>query len=76
MVEYRNECLSCASQSFPCRGKLCELRNVPVYMCDLCGEELVEDEPAYEYGGEMYHDECVLKILEERGIVRKFYINQ
>ena len=76
MIEYRNECLRCASQSFPCRGELCELRNVPVYMCDLCGEEFVEDEPVYEYGGEIYHDDCALRILEKYGVLRKVYINQ
>jgi len=41
---------------YPCRGSSCPNRDVPVYYCDKCGEELEE---VYEVDGEELCEECL-----------------
>lgn len=42
MVEYRNECVGCATDGYPCRGSECPRRRVKVLICDECGKEVSE----------------------------------
>lgn len=41
MIKYTDECCSCG---LPCLGNECNLKNVPHYYCDECGEEFQPDE--------------------------------
>jgi hypothetical protein len=61
MVRYENDCCDCATESYPCRGKACPLRNVPHYYCDKCGKE----EALYEYGDEELCADCLLEKFEK-----------
>ena len=54
-----NECCSCATESYPCRGDLCPLRHVPHLLCDDCGEE----EKLFYYEDEMLCMGCIEKRL-------------
>jgi len=56
MVRYEDQCCGCAVPGYPCRGSSCPNRDVPVYYCDKCGEELEE---VYEVDGEELCEECL-----------------
>lgn len=56
-----DECCSCASGGYPCRGNLCPLRNVPHLLCDDCGEETT----LYYYEDEMLCLDCIKDRLHE-----------
>ena len=53
---YENQCCGCATDGYPCRGRFCPLRNVPVYCCDECGEEIEGD--VYEIDSDDLCEEC------------------
>jgi hypothetical protein len=36
-------CCGCATESYPCRGSLCLLRDVEQIFCDLCGDVILHD---------------------------------
>ena len=61
MIRIENHCCDCAVPGYPCIGSACPNRNVEVYYCDKCGEEL---EDIYEVDGEELCEEC----LKERFI--------
>ena len=56
-VRYENECCGCATESYPCLGSDCPNRNVPYYICDICGND-IEDEEMHEKGGKHYCKNC------------------
>ena len=56
MVRYENHCCDCAVPGYPCSGSSCPNRNVPVYYCDSCGEELEE---IYDVDGEELCEDCL-----------------
>ena len=62
MIRYENRCCDCATESYPCRGSDCNLRNVTVLICDKCGEE---QEELYEYGNNQLCADCVLERLDK-----------
>ena len=64
MVKIENHCCDCAAPGYPCLGSACPNRNVEVYYCDECGEEL--DDDIYDVDGEELCEEC----LKERFIRR------
>lgn len=37
-----NDCVGCATSSYPCLGSECDLRHVMHYVCDKCGDEVEE----------------------------------
>jgi hypothetical protein len=43
-----------------CRGNLCQYKNVPIWICDKCGEEEVD---LYEYEGQELCEECLLQAV-------------
>lgn len=59
MISYENECVGCATESYPCLGAACSNRNVPHFYCDECGEEST----LYEYDGEELCIDCIEKRL-------------
>lgn len=65
MVEYENQCCDCTASGYPCMGKDCRLRNVKVYVCDCCHDEV---DKLFEYDtGEQLCVDCLLgrfKIVE------------
>ncbi len=42
MVKYENQCCDCAASGYPCIGKDCRHRNVKIYVCDCCHDEVDE----------------------------------
>lgn len=41
MITYTDECVDCG---LPCLGSICSLRHTPHYYCDICGDELYQEE--------------------------------
>lgn len=69
-VKIVNECCDCAVPGYPCLGSACPRRNVEVYECDECGEELVED--VYEdEDGKHYCKDCLLKKFKKVFVCEK-----
>ena len=60
MVRYENHCCDCATDGYPCLGRACSRRNVEVYYCDHCGEELDE---IYDVDGEELCEECLKEMF-------------
>lgn len=52
-------CCDCATESYPCQGSSCPNRNVLVYYCDRCKDEI--DGDIYEVDGEELCEDCLLK---------------
>ena len=50
MIKIIDMCCDCAAPGYPCRGAMCSYRQVEVYYCDRCGEEI--DGDIYEVDGE------------------------
>lgn len=61
-VRIENHCCDCASGSYPCLGSSCPNRNVEVYYCDRCGEQL---EDVYDVDGEDLCEECLKKMFRK-----------
>lgn len=59
MLKYENRCCGCAAPGYPCMGSSCPNRNVEVYYCDKCGEEIDEDD-VYDDGEEELCEYCLL----------------
>lgn len=60
MVRYENRCCGCAVPGYPCLGSSCPNRNVPVYYCDKCGDELEE---IYDVDGEELCEDCLKEMF-------------
>lgn len=43
MIKYINECVGCPPER-GCLGSSCPNRNVPVIICDMCGEEIWDED--------------------------------
>lgn len=59
MIRYEDDCVGCATESYPCLGRSCPNRNVPHYYCDDCGDEV----DLYEFDGYQLCINCVEKRL-------------
>lgn len=64
MVDYTNECCSCATPGYPCIGSSCSMLHVPHFICDGCGEEVKQGE-LFWYEGNQLCIECIKEELEE-----------
>ena len=62
MKKTENHCCGCATDSYPCLGSSCPNRNVEVYYCDRCKEQL---EDVYEVDGEELCEICLLKMFRK-----------
>lgn len=56
MIRYEDRCVDCG---LPCLGSSCPNRNVPVYVCDDCGDEF-DPEDLHDVDGEMVCVDCLL----------------
>jgi hypothetical protein len=64
-VKIVNECCDCAVPGYPCLGEACPRRNVEVYECDECGDEIPCDE-VYEDDGEHLCEKHLLERYRKR----------
>lgn len=55
-----NECIGCASDSYPCLGSLCPRRNAAHCFCDECGGEV----RLYHFEGQELCIDCIKDRLE------------
>lgn len=60
MIEYENECCSCATENYPC-NPYCKRKRVPHFYCDCCG---FEEEKLYWYDGKQLCISCIEAELE------------
>ena len=56
MIRYEDRCCGCATESYPCIGSACSLRNVEVHYCDYCKCELDE---IYNVDGDELCEDCL-----------------
>jgi hypothetical protein len=63
MLKIENHCCDCAVPGYPCRGPLCSYRNVEVYYCDVCREEIIGD--IYEVEDKNYCEYCLKKTYKK-----------
>ena len=56
MLKIENRCVGCTDLGMHCIGSSCPNRNVKVYYCDKCGDELGE---IYDVDGEELCEECL-----------------
>ena len=66
MIKIENDCCDCATESYPCRGSSCELRNSKHYYCDECGDET----------DILYEDDCEVQLCSECALNRFKKIEQ
>ena len=59
-VRYENWCVGCPPE-LGCVGDACPNRNVPIFVCDRCGDD-IEGE-AREVDGEELCDECYIELF-------------
>lgn len=57
MQVIENRCCGCATESYPCRGKSCDLRNYIASYCDECKEE----KEIHNYDDEELCVDCIQK---------------
>lgn len=58
MMKIENMCVGCPPER-GCLGSACPNRNVPVYYCDKCKDEVSPDE-LYEFDDQQLCSECLL----------------
>ena len=63
MIKTVNECVGCPPE-MGCMGSACPNRNVPILVCDECGEEYVSD--LYEFEGQWLCEDCVKEKVPHR----------
>lgn len=62
--EWRNNCCSCATESYPCIGDACQYRHVPYLICDDCGTDY--EDRLYILDGQEVCADCVESNLPQR----------
>ena len=62
MTVYEDECVGCATETYPCRGKICPNRNVAHRVCDHCKAEFDRGENIFRTkDGKELCFECMLE---------------
>ena len=61
MIRYEDQCVGCPPE-MGCLGSSCPNRDVPVTVCDDCGDENVS---LYEFDGEQLCIYCIEKRLDK-----------
>ena len=56
-IRYENQCDGCESAGYPCLGRSCEKKRVPIPFCDRCKEDI--DGDIYESDDEELCEECL-----------------
>ena len=62
MIRIENQCCSCATPGYPCRGSACPLTRVEVHYCDHCDDELDNDD-IYDVDGEELCEYCLKEMF-------------
>lgn len=62
MVKIEDRCVECSIE-IGCKGPSCPNRNVKVYYCDKCGEEL---DDVYEVEDKELCDDCLKELFRRR----------
>lgn len=60
MLKIENHCVDCGQ---PCIGGACRYKDVPVYYCDKCNEEL---DDVYEVDGEDLCESCLKDMFKKQ----------
>lgn len=63
MERYENQCVGCPTEK-GCLGNSCPNRNVRVFYCDHCGDELDPDD-MYEVDGEDLCASCLMQMFKK-----------
>ena len=63
MVRFENQCVDCTAKDMPCLGSSCPYRDVPIYFCDTCGEEISGE--VYEVDGEDVCEHCLKRMFRK-----------
>lgn len=61
MIIYENECVGC---DLPCLGSSCSLTHVSHYYCDICGDELSQEDIYSKDDDYIICNDCHEKELE------------
>lgn len=70
MRRIENDCCSCATDTYPCRGSLCPLLKAEHIYCDKCKHELTGD-VFFTHDGEDLCPDCIIDALIEGGIIER-----
>lgn len=62
MIKYENQCVGCPPER-GCMGESCRNRNVPVMICDDCGDEV--QDLWYGNDGNQYCKYCITGYIEK-----------
>lgn len=65
MKKNEDRCVCCAVPAYPCIGALCPNKNVSVFYCDKCGEEM--DDVFLVEGDQLCEDCLKEKFLKNKG---------
>ena len=68
MIRFENQCVGCPPE-MDCFGNSCRYKNVPVLICDECGDET--DEMWYGEDGKQYCHYCITHHLEKVEVERE-----
>ena len=60
MIRYENDCVDCATESYPC-DPFCSRRHAKHFYCDRCGYE----DTLYWYNGEQLCLDCIREDEDE-----------
>ena len=63
MIKFIDECVGCPPER-GCLGEACPNRNIPVLVCDHCGEE-PDELYLYDVDGEQLCSECLKEHFEK-----------
>jgi hypothetical protein len=61
MLKIEDRCCGCAAPGYPCEGNSCPNKNVRVYYCDKCGDEITDE--VYEVDGKDLCEGCLKKMF-------------
>lgn len=64
MIYYEDNCFCCESSGYPCIGRYCPNRNVKMYECDKCNEE-VDYGNLFHWNGQEFCIDCIKEELEK-----------
>ena len=59
MRRIEDECFGCSTESYPCIGSSCNLKNVVHYYCDICGYDIDPQDGVFEVDGKDLCIECL-----------------
>lgn len=68
MLKYEDHCCNCATPNYPCRGRSCRNKNVPVHYCDKCDPRCESPlDWVYYVDGKELCEECLKEMFLWKG---------